>query len=243
MLSNQTSDAGRTSANVAAVVAKAWWRPASVRLLLNGFASARALRPGTWRAGPFHLESRGAPSGKDRIPCEDQMESRAKFLGHPIHQTLVAFPVGLLVMTTVFDIVHAVGESTTSATVAFWLLGAGILAGLIAAPFGTLDWLAIPKGVRAKRIGAIHGVGNVVVLLLYATSWWLRSDQPADPPVAALVLSIVAVAIAGVTAWLGGELVSRLGVGVADNASLDAPSSLGASRVHRPDVPVRQTPR
>ena len=31
-----------------------------------------------------------------------------------------------------------------------------------------------------------------------------------------------------VTAWLGGELVDRLGVGVYDGAHLDAPSSLTA---------------
>jgi hypothetical protein len=34
------------------------------------------------------------------------------------------------------------------------------------------------------------------------------------------------VALASVTAWLGGELVERLGVAVDDGAHLDAPSSL-----------------
>ena len=31
-------------------------------------------------------------------------------------------------------------------TVAYWMLVAGILSGLVAAPFGTIDWLAIPSG-------------------------------------------------------------------------------------------------
>lgn len=31
------------------------------------------------------------------------MESRAKVLGHPLHQMLVAFPLGLLVTSVVFD--------------------------------------------------------------------------------------------------------------------------------------------
>jgi hypothetical protein len=39
-------------------------------------------------------------------------------------------------------------------------------------------------------------------------------------------LEIVAVLLALVTAWLGGELVERLGVGVDEGAGLDAPSSL-----------------
>ena len=42
----------------------------------------------------------------------------------------------------------------------------------------------------------------------------------------ALVLSFAGFGLAGVTGWLGGELVDRLGVGVDDGAHLDAPNSL-----------------
>ena len=42
----------------------------------------------------------------------------------------------------------------------------------------------------------------------------------------ALVLSFAGFVLAGVTGWLGGELVDRLGVGVDDGAHLDAPNSL-----------------
>jgi len=45
-------------------------------------------------------------------------------------------------------------------------------------------------------------------------------------PVLAIILSGIAVALALVTGWLGGELVTRLTVGVDDGANLDAPSSL-----------------
>jgi hypothetical protein len=40
------------------------------------------------------------------------------------------------------------------------------------------------------------------------------------------VLSFCGAGLALVTAWLGGELVDRLGVGVSTNAHLDARSSL-----------------
>ncbi len=36
------------------------------------------------------------------------MESRAKILGHPIHQMLIPFPLGLLATGVVFDIIHLV---------------------------------------------------------------------------------------------------------------------------------------
>jgi uncharacterized membrane protein len=47
-----------------------------------------------------------------------------------------------------------------------------------------------------------------------------------NDPVLALVLSFGGAALATVTAWLGGELVSKLGVGVYSDAGVDAPSSL-----------------
>lgn len=154
------------------------------------------------------------------------MESRARLLGHPVHQQLIAFPLGLLATALLFDLVYLIGGSGTMAFVAYCLVSVGLLTGLVAAPFGTIDWLAIPAGTRAKRVGLLHGVGNLVVMGLFLGSWLLRRGNPEAPPVEAFVLSFGAGALTLVTAWLGGELVSRLGVGVSDHAGLDAESSL-----------------
>jgi uncharacterized membrane protein len=154
------------------------------------------------------------------------MESRAKLLGHPIHQMLVVFPLGLLGMAVIFDIVaFAVGNGYWS-EIALWMIVAGIAAGLLAAPFGLIDWLAIPPGTRAKRIGAIHGLGNVVVLALFAGSALFRWVAPQAPTALALMLSGGGFVLALCTGWLGGELVDRLGIGVDEGAHADAPSSL-----------------
>jgi uncharacterized membrane protein len=106
------------------------------------------------------------------------------------------------------------------------MIAPGVITGLLAAPFGFIDWLSIPSGTRAKRIGAIHGGGNVLVVLLFATSWLLRRDLPSAPTELSLALSFAAGGLALVTGWLGGELVDRLAVGVDDGAHPDAPSSL-----------------
>ena len=101
-----------------------------------------------------------------------------------------------------------------------------MIGGLAAAPFGLIDWIGIPSGTRAKSVGAMHGVGNVVVLLLFAGSWWLRSDAPTAPELLASILVFAGAGLALLTGWLGGELVDRLAVGVDDGAHLDASSSL-----------------
>ncbi len=169
------------------------------------------------------------------------MESRAKALGHPIHQMLIPFPFGLLGTAALFDIIYLFvsdpATANTISTVAFWMMAAGIVGGLLAAPFGLIDYLAIPNGTRAKSVGLLHGVGNVFVLVLFALSLWMRYNSPVmatthRPTTAAIVASLVAFALAGATGWLGGELVDRLGVGVDDGAHLDAPNSLTTSSAH-----------
>ncbi len=155
------------------------------------------------------------------------MESRAKLAGHAIHPMLITLPLGLLGTAVIFDIIRAFTDDADLAVASFYMLAAGILGGLLAAVFGLWDWLAIPAGTRAKGIGLWHGVGNVVVVALFAVSWLLRRGQ-ADyqPDGLAFWLGVVAVVLALATAWLGGELVERLGVGVDEGANLDAPSSL-----------------
>jgi uncharacterized membrane protein len=159
------------------------------------------------------------------------MESRAKLFGHPIHQMLVVFPFGLLAMALVFDVLFLTTSNVYWAQVAYAMIAAGLLTGFLAAPFGVIDWLAIPTDTRAKRVGALHGAGNVFVLVLYAMSWAQRGGDPGAPSAMAYVFSFAGGLIALFTGWLGGELVDRLGVGVDDGAHLNAPSSLRNRRV------------
>jgi uncharacterized membrane protein len=156
------------------------------------------------------------------------VESRARVAGHPVHPMLIAFPLGLLVTAVIFDLIGLVSRDSRWAEVAYYLIGAGVVGGLAAAVPGWIDWFAIPARTRAKRIGLIHGLGNVVVLVLFVASWLLRRDNPAVPPTEAVVAALLGVAGVSITGWLGGELVGRLGVGVDDGAHLDAPSSLSA---------------
>jgi uncharacterized membrane protein len=154
------------------------------------------------------------------------MESRVKAFGHPIHPMLIPFPLGLLATAVIFDIIQLVSGKGIFSETAFYMIAAGIVGGLAAAVFGLIDWLAIPSGTRAKSVGIMHGGGNVVVVVLFALSWLLRYGDRPHPGALALILSFAGVALAGITGWLGGELVDRLGVGVDEGANLDAPNSL-----------------
>jgi uncharacterized membrane protein len=162
------------------------------------------------------------------------MESRAQLFGHPIHQQLIVFPLGLLGMAVIFDIISFATKNLLWTEMAFYMIGAGIITGLLAAVFGLVDWMAIPNNTRAKSVGVFHGVGNVLVVLLFLGSFYLRWQDPANVPAAGYVCSFVGLGIALITGWLGGELVNTLGVGVHDGANLNAPNSLTQSVRNRP---------
>jgi uncharacterized membrane protein len=142
--------------------------------------------------------------------------------GHPFHPILVTVPIGAWVVSLVFDIAAAYsGEPEMFVKGAFWLIGAGILGAVVAALFGLLDLLAIPRATPAFRTGLIHMALNLTVVALFAVSFGLRRGHldEADATVGAVVLSVVALALLGVSGWLGGKLSYRYGVRVADEAT------------------------
>jgi uncharacterized membrane protein len=170
------------------------------------------------------------------------MKAGAKLLGHPVHPMLIVFPLGLLATAAAFDIVSLVQGDPSWYGVSYWMIAAGIVGGLLAAVFGLIDWIAIPARTRAKNIGLLHGVTNVLVVLLFIVSWLIRSSTDAHVPgTAGLVCSFFGVVLALLGGWLGGELVDRLGIGVDPGAHPNASSSLSGRPAResesRPNLP------
>ena len=154
------------------------------------------------------------------------MKAKATSLGHPIHPMLIVFPLGLLPVASIFDIVYLYTHNGHWADISFWLIAAGVIGGLFAAVFGLIDWIGIPSGTRAKSIGLLHGLTNVVLVVLFLVSWVMRRPDPAAPELLAIILGFVAVALSFLSGWLGGELVYRMNVAVDEGAHTDSPSSL-----------------
>jgi uncharacterized membrane protein len=152
---------------------------------------------------------------------------------------LVVLPLGLFIAAVVFDALYMWRGEPSFAAVSFWNIAAGIVGGLLAAVFGLIDWLAIPAGTRAKRIGLLHGASNVIVVGAFALVWLMRGGAVGNAPTTGVfTLEVAALLLGSVAGWLGGELVDRLGVGVDDGAHLDAPSSLSGRPARQKEAPV-----
>jgi uncharacterized membrane protein len=142
--------------------------------------------------------------------------------GHPFHPILVTVPIGAWVASLVFDIVAQAKDGADAAVFAegaYWLIGIGIVGALLAAVFGLMDLLGIEQGTRAFKTGLTHMALNLVVVALFVVDFVVRASQGRDDPsTSGLVITIVALALLGVSGWLGGMLAYRFGVRVADEA-------------------------
>lgn len=140
--------------------------------------------------------------------------------GHPFHPLLVTVPIGAWVAALVFDIVAMAADQPDSfAQGAYWLILIGIVGALVAAAVGLMDLLTIPRGTRAFQIGITHMALNLTVVALFVVNFLLRLAEGHDDVTALqLILTVIALGILGASGWLGGMLVYRYGVRVADEA-------------------------
>jgi uncharacterized membrane protein len=137
-----------------------------------------------------------------------------KIFGHPVHAVLVAFPLGMFTTSVIFDVLYLLFRNPDFLAVSFYLIAAAVIFGLPTLLFGYLDYRYIRPATRAKALGAWHGWGNLLVVILFALSGWLRMPSLEILPMTAFYLSLAGAAVLMVTGWLGGELVYGLGEGV-----------------------------
>ena len=143
------------------------------------------------------------------------LPSTAAIMGHPIHPMLIPFPVAFLNAAVATDLAARSTGDPFWSRASGWLIGAGVVSGLLAGAVGAIDYFTIRRA-RESSMGKLHAYGNPLGLALAAGSLALRRDaRPGEVPDGALALSLATAAVLGVTAWAGGELSYTHMVGVA----------------------------
>lgn len=142
------------------------------------------------------------------------MKSKAQIKGHPIHPILVGFPIAFFIGTLLFDILGRIYENANFVLTAFYLEIAGIIAALITAIPGIVDYFfTVPSKSSAKKRATQHGLINIGIVIFFAIVWFYRRGTYASP-VVVLGLEIIGVIALGISGWLGGTLVYRNQIGV-----------------------------
>jgi uncharacterized membrane protein len=140
--------------------------------------------------------------------------STARIFGHPIHPMLIPFPIAFFIGAFVTDIVYTQSANVTWQYFSIWLISAGLALGGLAAIFGFIDYFG-DRRVRALRPATPHMLLNLLAMILSLVNAFVHSRDGWRAVVPeGIILSGVVVLILAVSAWLGGSLTYRHGVGV-----------------------------
>lgn len=135
--------------------------------------------------------------------------STVAIAGHPIHPVIVTVPIGVLVTALASDIGYWLTQDPFWARASLWLIGFGLISGIVAALVGMFDLIGIRR-VRKRKSGWAHVFSNAAALLLTALNLGTRLGNPEDPVLyVGLILSVLVAALLGLGGWFGGELVYR----------------------------------
>lgn len=131
------------------------------------------------------------------------------WLGHPLHSVLTDVTVGAWVFSAVFDVLAVASGRRSMEDAADTMTTIGVASAVPTALAGITDYSGIKED--AVAYGAAHGILNTIALTCYVLS--VRARR-ADKREEGMVFSFLGLAIATLSAWLGGELVYSHNVGV-----------------------------
>ena len=136
------------------------------------------------------------------------MESRLRIAGQAVHPVLVMFPLGLFTLAVLFDIGNVLGLPDILGALAFWNILGGLIGGGLVVLAGAIDVMLV-RSSRAKRVGVLHKLMHMSVLVLFAVISMLRL-QSAERVAGGglLAVELVALAAAFFGAWYGSELAN-----------------------------------
>ncbi|MGR4069429.1 DUF2231 domain-containing protein [Halomonas sp. LR3S48] len=141
------------------------------------------------------------------------ISSRIAIFGHPIHPTLVHFPVACLLLLVGSDAAYLYSGNAFWAKASLWLAGIGALSGWIASTVGLIDLVTI-RLIRRKLLGWCHAIVAVMMLSLASLNWLWRFLDSTNLLPWAIALTLLTAVLVGLTGALGGTLVYEDAVGV-----------------------------
>jgi uncharacterized membrane protein len=141
---------------------------------------------------------------------------KLRFFGHPVHPVVTHFPMALLPVSFLGDLIGIWTDATFWWSFSFYNLAIGLVLSIPALITGMIDFMAIPQEGAADRIAMRHMTIIITAITLYTGSFFIRFGV--EIPSGWRVISSVSLSLLGlifllIGGWLGGQLVYRFGVG------------------------------
>lgn len=178
------------------------------------------------RGGVVRNIARGIQRPLNTIFVDGPLRSLKDFangtwLEHPLHPLLTDVPVGawtvtlLLYVAVLFFGIRGIGIAIGLA------MGLGILAALAAIATGLMDWMDVDP--TELSVGLVHGIINITGTILFVVSWLMLYTSNWDATIPNFIPALAGYVVIALGAFLGGELVFRLGTMINRNAYRHGP--------------------
>lgn len=166
------------------------------------------------------LAKLGTLGGPCAGPAKDFLNGT--WLGHPIHPAITDVPIGAWVGASLLDLVDG-GEGSGMARGADALVALGCAGAVGAAVTGFADWQ--DQQGKSRDFGTAHALINTTALALCSASLALRLRGSRGRAVG---LSLLGLGAATAGAFIGGDMVYRMGMQVNRNAFTSGPRKWSA---------------
>jgi nitrite reductase/ring-hydroxylating ferredoxin subunit/uncharacterized membrane protein len=141
---------------------------------------------------------------------------QGRYFGHPLHPALVHFPIGLFLLSFLFDAATIFGEGGNNLVLgSFYLLLGGVAMALAAALPGLADWWDIRNDHPSRGTATMHMLLNLTAVALYAVSLLLRYGElnAGTTGTIPFLLAAAGLGLVFFSGYLGGKLVYGDGIG------------------------------
>ena len=145
------------------------------------------------------------------------------WLGEPLHVVLTDVPVGAWTVALACDALEMASGRREFALAADTSIAVGLAGALGAAATGVTDWSDVDP--PARRMGLLHGLLNLGVTALFASSFVLRRKKSRT---SGRITAAAGYALLAYTAHLGGKMVYEHQVGVDRTAGQTFPEDFVA---------------
>jgi uncharacterized membrane protein len=152
--------------------------------------------------------------------------------GHPLHPPLTDATIGIYTFATGAAVLSKLGVAETSFAKAWWLaLILGLIASVLTATTGFVDWLQIARGTPLWRTATTHMAAMLTATVVFAITAGAGHGSYVDGDVGGgqLILTLIGFALLTAGGWLGGAITYVHGMRVLN--LVDEPASRAAAPV------------
>jgi len=145
-----------------------------------------------------------------------KQRGKLRFLGHPVHPAVTHFPMALLPVSFLGDLLGIWTDASFWWSFSFYTLAIGLIMSIPALITGMIDFMGIPQKGTAERVAMGHMTIMMTAIILYTASFFIRFgvETPSGwRSISSVSLSILGLIFLLIGGWFGGQLVYRYAVG------------------------------